>query len=95
MTAEHRVLFKRFGALLALANVDMYATAKDVCPYLGSNPDDFRHACIDRKEQMGFPIIIIGAVRPTLKIPIVPFISILTGIEAGTIYEAIELQQAA
>ena len=88
--AEQRILLRRFYPLLKATETLLYANAKEINPYLGNNPDDFRHACIDCKEQMGFPIIIIGAVRPTLKIPIVPFVSTLTGIAPSRIYEMIE-----
>lgn len=95
MTAETRSLLKNYESLLKLAATEIYARAEDIAPYLGSNKFDFRHACLDGQYQGCFPFFAVGKDRPTLKIPIVPFIGWISGIQASTIYETIELAAAA
>ena len=94
MTAAKRSLLQNYKPLLTLALTERYAKADDIAPYLGSNPYDFRHACLDRQDQGGFPIFATGKDRPTVKIPIVPFLRWITDIPVSTIYEAIELVAA-
>ena len=94
LTAEQRTLLKNYESLLKIATTETYAKASDVAPYLGSNAFDFRHACLDGQYQSGFPFFVIGKDRPTLKIPIVPFIAWISGAPASTIYESIEIVAA-
>lgn len=91
MTAEQRMLLKNYDSLLKLAAKEIYARAEDIAPYLGSNKFDFRHACLDGQYQGCFPFFAVGKDRPTLKIPVVPFIAWISGIPAAAIYESIEL----
>jgi len=95
MTAEKRSLIKNYEPLLKLAATKIYVKADDVAPYLGSNAFDIRHACLDGQYQSGFPFFAIGKDRPTLKIPVVPFIAWISGISPSTIYESIEIVGAA
>lgn len=91
MTAAKRVLLQNYKPLLILATKERYAKADDIAPYLGSNPFDFRHACLDRQDQGGFPFFASGKDRPTVKIPIVPFLRWISEVPVMTIYETIEL----
>ena len=94
LTAEQRTLLKNYESLLKIATTEICAKAGDIAPYLGSNAFDFRHACLDGQYQSGFPFFAIGTDRPTLKIPVVPFIAWISGIPASMIYESIELVAA-
>ena len=91
MTAEKRSLIKNYEPLLKLAATKIYVKADDVAPYLGSNAFDIRHACLDRQDQGGFPFFASGKDRPTVKIPIVPFLRWISEVPVITIYETIEL----
>ena len=95
LTPEQRSLLKNYESLLRLATTDIYVKADDIAPYLGSNAFDFRHACLDGQYQGCFPFFAVGKDRPILKIPVVPFLIWISGIQAPTIYEAIELVAAA
>ena len=94
LTAEQRFLLKKYEGLLKLAVTETLAKADDIAPYVKSNPYDFRNACHDNQFRDCFPTIFIGEARPTLKIPIVPFIAWISGISVSTIYESIELVNA-
>jgi hypothetical protein len=92
MTAEKRSLLRNYDSLLRLAaKGTSYATADMISKCLNTNPEDFRNSCKHQRDRIGFPVFTSGEARQTVKIPIVPFIQWITGIQTPTIYETIEL----
>lgn len=92
MTAEKRSLLRNYESLLRLAaKGTSYATADMISKCLNTNPEDFRNSCKHQRDRIGFPVFTSGEARQTVKIPIVPFIQWITGIQTPTIYEAIEM----
>ena len=95
MTAEMRSLLRNYDSLLKLAaKGTFYATADMISKCLNTNPEDFRNTCKHQRERIGFPVFTSGEARQTVKIPTVPFIHWITGIQTSTIYETIEMVAA-